>query len=73
MDSRLGLVEDLRCAGVSHMKTAEGFSPHFQVCLPYRGLFVWHVGDDEVVGDANQVLFVSGGETFHVSQPFSGE
>lgn len=37
--------------------------------MPYRGLFVWHVGDHAVVGDANQVLFVSGAETYHVSQP----
>jgi AraC-like DNA-binding protein len=32
-------------------------------------LFVWHVLNQDVVGDPNQVLFVSGGEEFHVSQP----
>jgi AraC family transcriptional regulator len=68
--SQVGLVEDLRCGGVQHAR-AEDFSPDFQVCLPYRGLFVWHVGDDDVVGDANQVLFVSGGEGFGLSQPIS--
>src|SRR5262249_51233575 len=30
--------------------------------------FVWHVGGDDVVGDANQVLFVTGGEAFCVSE-----
>jgi AraC-like DNA-binding protein len=41
--------------------------------LPYRGLFVWNVGNDEVVGDANQVLFVTAGESYHLSQPVSSE
>jgi AraC-like DNA-binding protein len=71
--SSVGLVEDLWCSGVRRTKSPEDFSPHFQVCLPYRGLFVWHVGQDEVVGDANQVLFVSGGESFHISQPLTGD
>ncbi len=39
------------------------------MCLPYNGLFIWHVGADDVVGDANQVLFVRGGESFRLSQP----
>jgi AraC-like DNA-binding protein len=72
VESTIGLVENLDCRGVPLSKTAEQFSPEFQVCFPYRGLFVWHVGDDEVVADANQVLFVSGGEPFRVSQPLSG-
>jgi AraC family transcriptional regulator len=69
--STIGLVENLRCPGVRLNTTSEGFSPEFQVCLPYRGLFVWHVGRDDVVADANQVLFVSGGESYRISQPLS--
>lgn len=73
--SSLGLVERLRCHNV-HRRSAptdrEGFSPDFQVCLPYRGLFVWHVGGDDVVSDANQVLFVSGGQAYRVSEPLRG-
>ena len=42
------------------------------MCLPIRGLFVWHVGSDDVVGEANQVLFVSGGEDFRLSGPLPG-
>jgi AraC family transcriptional regulator len=73
LQSRVGLVEDWRSSGVSLRRSREGFSADFQVCLPYRGLFVWHVGEDEVVADANQVLFVAGGESFHLSQPRSGD
>ena len=70
--SPLALVENLRCDGARPGRGPEAFSAEFQVCLPYRGLFVWHVGQDAVVGDSNQVLFVSGGETYHVSEPLAG-
>lgn len=64
--STVGVVEDLR-ASTPPGCGPEGFSPEFQICFPYRGLFVWHVDDDEVVGDPNQVLFVTGGEPFRLS------
>jgi AraC family transcriptional regulator len=73
LESNVGLVENLQCAGHLHQRSPEGFSPHFQVCLPYRGLFVWHVGHDDIVADANQVLFVSGGESYRLSQPRSAD
>jgi AraC-like DNA-binding protein len=66
------LVEDLRSSISSRNGSAEAYSANFQICLPYRGLFVWHVGRDEVVADPNQVLFVAGGESFHLSQPIAG-
>ena len=72
LGSTIGVVENLRCPGVPLSKTPEDFSREFQVCLPYRGLFVWHVGGDEVVADSNQVLFVSGGEAYHLTEPLSG-
>ncbi len=73
LESHVALVETLRASGVRTRKLEEGFSPVFQVCLPYRGLFVWHVGGEEVVGDGNQVLFVSAGESFYLSQPLVGD
>jgi AraC family transcriptional regulator len=71
MTLSVGLVEDLASGGVPRQNGAAGFSPQFQMCLPYRGLLVWHVGGDAVVGDANQVLFVTGGESFRISQPLA--
>ena len=70
--SALGLVEDYWCRGAQRSRTAEGYSPDFQVALPYLGLFVWHVAADAVVGDPNQVLFIAGGEEFHLSEPVQG-
>jgi AraC family transcriptional regulator len=72
MTLSVGLVEDLSSGGLPRQNGATGFSPQFQLCLPYRGLLVWHVGRDAVVGDANQVLFVTGGESFRISQPLPG-
>lgn len=73
MENEVGLVESLRVAGPrSPRPRAESYSPHFQVCLPYHGAFVWHVGQDDVVADPNQVLFVAGGEGFRLSQPVHG-
>jgi AraC-like DNA-binding protein len=68
-DLAVGTVENLRRDRVERFKGPREFSPEFQVCLPYRGVLVWHVGADDVVGDANQVLFVTGSEEFRISSP----
>ncbi|MGH8204120.1 MAG: helix-turn-helix transcriptional regulator, partial [Steroidobacteraceae bacterium] len=72
MLSSIALVENLRDGTDRATKPSAGYSPEFQVCLPYCGLFIWHVGQDDVVGDANQVLYVSGGESFSLSNPIPG-
>ena len=67
VDLSVALVEDVR-RGESHARDGhEGFSADFQIALPYRGLFVWHVGGEDVVADANQLLFVRGGESFRLT------
>jgi AraC family transcriptional regulator len=70
MDLAVSLVEDYQRD--RHEKTPEGFCEVYQVCLPYKGLGVWHVGHDDVVADANQVLFVRGGESYRLSGPVAG-
>ena len=67
--SSVALVENLQLSSAAHASTVEGFSPEFQVCFPYAGLFMWHVGGDCVVADANQALFVRAGEPFTVRGP----
>jgi AraC family transcriptional regulator len=70
-DLSVGLVEDVRDPGWTAWGVGS-FSPRFQLALPYRGFFVWHVGGDDVVGDANQALFISGGEEYRMSHPLRG-
>jgi AraC family transcriptional regulator len=65
-DLALGSVENLTCNCDPLINRAQRFAPNFQVVLPYRGIVVWHIGGDDVVGDANQVLFVTGGEQLEV-------
>jgi AraC-like DNA-binding protein len=73
VESPVALVEALQVEGpASRVPGPEGYSPEFQVCLPYKGVFLWHVGRDDVVADANQVLFVRGGEGFRVTRPIDG-
>ncbi|MGE0463091.1 MAG: helix-turn-helix transcriptional regulator [Vicinamibacterales bacterium] len=73
LENGIGLVESLEVTGPpAEQPRAESYSPDFQVCLPCAGAFVWHVGRDDVVADANQVLFVTGGEGYRVSQPVNG-
>jgi AraC family transcriptional regulator len=70
LELSVGLVEKLQRA--PHATTPEDFCPVFQVCLPYRGLGIWHVGRDDVVADSNQVLFVRGGESYRLTGPVPG-
>jgi AraC-like DNA-binding protein len=71
LEGEVALAEDVRSMGLASGAEIEGYSDTFQVVFPYRGMLVWHVGRDDVVGDANQVLFVSGGESFRLTDPLA--
>jgi AraC-like DNA-binding protein len=71
-DLSIARVEDVRSDVDGGWASVESFSPEFQLALPYRGLFLWDVGRDSVVGDPNQALFVSGGESFRMRHPLPG-
>ena len=72
-EDALGLVESLQVTGPRGQKPrTDSYSADYQVCLPYRGAFVWHVGVDDVLADPNRVLFVTGDETFRLSRPIEG-
>jgi len=70
-DLSIGLVEDLH-AHVTHGRGPDEFCSSYQVCLPYRGLFVWHVEGEDVVGDANQIVYVRAGEPYRMGGPAGG-
>jgi AraC family transcriptional regulator len=40
--------------------------------FPYRGLYVRHLGDDQAVAEANQVLFFNDAESCRLSYPVPG-
>ena len=66
LTSCTGLVERVECRPSDRGSRGEDYSSDFQVAFPYRGAFIWHVGDDAVMSDPNQVLFVRGGEPFRL-------
>jgi len=43
-----------------------------QLIFPYRGVYVHHVGQDQAVAEANQVLFFNAHEGYRVSHPVAG-
>ena len=43
-----------------------------QLIFPYRGVYVRHVGQDQTVAEANQVLFFNAHEGYRVSHPVAG-
>jgi len=65
-------VRDVVCAGRCRHRSAEECSGHTHLVFPYRGVYVRHVGRDEAVAEANQVLFFNAGEGYRVSHPVAG-
>lgn len=69
----LGIAELLFCRG---MRTKVGQAwrvPHYQFVIPQAGAFVWHTPDSDIVGDANQVLVASEGQSAKFSHPSGAE
>ena len=64
-------IRDLDCDGKC-TPTGEEWSADTHLVFPYRGLFIRHVGRDQAVAEANQVLFFNGAETYRVSHPIPG-
>jgi AraC-like DNA-binding protein len=65
-------VTDVYCRGSFRDRSAEEHTTTTQLVFPYRGAYVRHVGNDEAVAEANQVLFFNAGEGYRVSHPVPG-
>ena len=65
-------VRDVYCRGTRRDQTPEECATATQLVFPYRGVYVRHLGENQAVADANQVLFFNEGEGYRVSHPVSG-
>ncbi len=65
-------IRDVYCEGICRDKSAEEWTAATELVFPYRGVYVRHVGNDQAVAEANQVLFFNAGEGYRVSHPVSG-
>jgi AraC-like DNA-binding protein len=65
-------VWDVHCRGACKHRSAEECADASYLVFPYRGVFVHHVGRNEAVAEANQVLAINAGEAYQVSHPVAG-
>ncbi|MET0553934.1 MAG: AraC family transcriptional regulator [Vicinamibacteria bacterium] len=65
-------VRDVSCRGSARPPGPEEHAAETQLVFPYRGAYVRHLGRDEAVAEANQVLFFNAGEGYRVGHPVPG-
>ena len=65
-------IRDVYCLGSCRHQCAEEFATTPELVFPYRGVYVRHLGDDQAVAEANQVLFFNATEGYRVSHPVPG-
>jgi AraC family transcriptional regulator len=66
------IVRDVYCPGSCRHESAEECASTTHLVFPYRGVFVRHLGSDQAVAEANQVLFFNASEGYTVSHPVAG-
>jgi AraC family transcriptional regulator len=66
------MVRDVCCKGRFPHLSAEEHTTTTQLVFPYRGVYVRHMGDDQAVAEANQVLLFNASEGYRVSHPVPG-
>src|ERR1700761_3988911 len=69
LDTQTLSLRDVICPGGCRHKSAEECASSTYFVFPYRGAYVRHLGSDEAVAEANQVLFFNQGESYRISHP----
>lgn len=70
--SSIASVRDVYCRGSCREHSAEEYAPATELVFPYRGAYVRHLGRDQTVAEANQVLFFNAAEGYRISHPVPG-
>jgi AraC family transcriptional regulator len=65
-------IRDVCCLGSHRQPSSEECANATELVFPYRGVYVRHLGNDQAVAEANQVLFFNAGEGYRVSHPVPG-
>jgi AraC family transcriptional regulator len=65
-------VRDVCCQGNCKHQSAEECVSATHLVFTYRGVFMRHLGRDQAVAEANQVLFFNPAEGYRVSHPVPG-
>jgi len=65
-------IRDVYCQGNCRSQSAEECATATELVFGYRGVYVRHLGQDQAVAEANQVLFFNANEGYRVSHPVPG-
>jgi AraC-like DNA-binding protein len=72
LNTKAVAIRDVICRGEHRPKSSEEWSHTTHVVFPYRGVYVYHVGPDDAVAEANQVVLFNAMESYRVSHPVEG-
>jgi AraC family transcriptional regulator len=65
-------IRDVYCLGSCSHQTVEEFATATELVFPYRGVYMRHLGQDQAVAEANQVVFFNAAEGYRISHPVAG-
>jgi AraC-like DNA-binding protein len=65
-------LRDVVCSGGCRHKSSEEHAYGTHLVFPYRGVYVRHLGRNDAVAEANQVLFFNDAESYRISHPIEG-
>lgn len=72
LDTQSVSIRNVVCHGACRHQGAEECAHGTHLVFPYRGVFVRHLGRNDAVAEANQVLFFNDAETYRISHPVDG-
>jgi AraC-like DNA-binding protein len=72
LDTETVSLRDIVCDGACRHKSAEECTQGTYLVFPYRGVFVRHLGGNDAVAEANQLLFFNRDEGYRISHPVAG-
>jgi len=72
LNTQLVAIRDVECRGLCRHHSEEESTDATHLVFPYRGIYVRHLGEDDAVAEANQVLFFNAHEGYRVSHPVPG-
>ncbi|RDJ14494.1 helix-turn-helix domain-containing protein [Rhizobium grahamii] len=65
-------IRDVVCNGACRHKSDEECAHKTSLVYPYRGVFMRHVGRNDTVAEANQMLFFNAAQGYRISHPIDG-
>lgn len=72
LETQTVAIRDVVCDGNCRHKSPEECASATYLVFPYRGVYLRHLGRNDAVAEANQVLFFNNSESYRISHPVQG-